>query len=192
MPILREISYRGVDKTPYIEEIIQAKIDKLPQVCPHLSSCRIAVEKPQDHQRTGSPYRVRIDMTIPPGHELVVRREPGEGDLHDELPAVLARAFDAARRLLKQLTDKQRGETKTHPSTQANGVVDRLFARDQYGFLKDDHGRQIYFHANSVTSGDFDRLEVGTGVRFAEESGDEGPQATFVQIRDKRPHSKIV
>lgn len=192
MPMLMEVSYRGVEKTPYLEDLIHAKLPKLQQVCPHLSSCRIAIEKTQEHQRNGSPYRVRIDMTVPPGHELVARREPSDGNLHDQLPTVLNNVFDAARRQLKELTARQRRDTKAHPSTEANGVVDRIFHADHYGFIKDDHGRQIYFHGNSVTSGDFGRLQIGTVVRFAEESGSEGPQATFVQIRDQRPHSRIV
>jgi len=37
---------------------------------------------------------------------------------------------------------------------------------------------------------DFDRLEIGTGVRFVEEPGEEGPQASTVQIVDK-PGSRL-
>ena len=32
---------------------------------------------------------------------------------------------------------------------------------------------------------DFDRLTVGTAVRFEEEEGEKGPQATSVQVVDK-------
>ncbi len=35
---------------------------------------------------------------------------------------------------------------------------------------------------------DFERLEVGTQVRFAEEMGEKDPQATSVQIVDKPGH----
>ena len=46
-------------------------------------------------------------------------------------------------------------------------------------------GRELYFHRNSVLNDDFDRLEIGTGVRFVPGAGDEGPKATTVQIVDK-------
>ena len=36
-----------------------------------------------------------------------------------------------------------------------------------------------------MLQGDFPRLEIGTGVRFVEERGEEGPQASTVQIVDK-------
>ncbi len=124
-------------------------------------------------------------MRVPPGHELVVKREPSKGDMHDPLPTVLRKAFDAARRQLQELVEQQRGEVKTHPEQQVMGVVVRLFPEQGYGFLKTIDGRDIYFHRNSVLHDDFDRLEIGTGVRFVEELGTEGPQASTVQIVDK-------
>ena len=42
---------------------------------------------------------------------------------------------------------------------------------------------QIY--RNSVVQNDFDRLEIGTGVRVIPRDGAEGPQASTVQIVDK-------
>jgi cold shock CspA family protein len=44
----------------------------------------------------------------------------------------------------------------------------------------DDEGREIYFHRNSVIGG-IDRLALGAEVRFHEERGDEGPQASTVE-----------
>ena len=42
--------------------------------------------------------------------------------------------------------------------------------------------RQPNENRNSVLLGGFDRIEVGTEVRFAEEEGDKGPQASSVSI----------
>lgn len=192
MQLPLEISYRGIEKSPELERRIRDKADKLSAVCPRLSSCRIAVERPQEHQHSGSPYRVRIDMTVPPGKELVVRREAGKGEFHDDLIQILNASFQAARRRLQGLNERQRGEVKAHPNNGANGVVDRLLPDEDCGFIKDSSSRQIYFHRHSVTGGDYPRLEVGTAIRFVEESGEEGPQATTVQIRGKLPHSPVV
>ena len=38
-----------------------------------------------------------------------------------------------------------------------------------YGFIATSDGREIYFHRNSVIDDAFDRLSVGSEVRFAEE-----------------------
>ena len=190
MKVPLEVFFQGISKTPDIEDLIRERVAKLEQTCSYLSSCKVAVESPQKHQKSGDPFRIRIDMTVPPGHELVVKEESSQGDIHDALPKVLRRVFDAARRQLQELVERQRGEVKTHPQQEATALVVKLFRRRGYGFLKTTDGRELYFHRNSVLEDDFDRLEVGTGVRFLEEAGEKGPQATTVQIVDK-PGSRV-
>jgi len=185
MKIPLEITFRDVEKTESLERLIRERVKKLQQVAHHMTSCRIAVEKPQRHQRTGNPFRVRINMRVPPGHELVVRKEPTEGDMHDDLATVIRKTFNSARRQLKDLVERQQGEMKVHPEQETQAVVYKLFKDQGYGFIKTVEGRELYFHRNSVLSGDFDRLEIGTGVRFVGEIGDEGPQASTVQVVDK-------
>jgi ribosomal subunit interface protein len=186
MKVPLELSFRDVEKTPELEDLIRDKVSKLERYCDHLNSCRVAVEKPQEHQRSGSPYRVRVNMTVPPGHELAVSREPGEGDLREEIQVAIRDAFDSAARQLKRLVDKQQGEVKQHPEQETMGLVSKLLPEEGYGFIQTQEGREIYFHRNSVLHDDFDRLETGTGVRYVEEPGEQGPQASTVQIVDKQ------
>ncbi len=190
MQVPLEVSFRDVKKTPDLDSLIEEKTAKLEKVCNHMTSCRVAVEKPQKHIRTGSPYRVRIEINVPPTHKVIVKREPGDGEMHDEIGTVLRDAFDAARRQLKDLVEQQQGEVKTHPMQEAQAVVAKIFRDEGYGFLKTINDREVYFHKNSVLKNDFDRLEIGTGVRYIEETGEKGPQATSVFIVDK-PGSRI-
>lgn len=180
-----ELTFRDIDKTEAIESLIQSKVGKLEKICPELVSCRVVVESPHEHQRTGSPYRVRISMAIPSGPELVVKRESTQGHVHEDLPMVIRNAFDVAHRQLKEAVKQQRGEVKTHPEQEVMAFVSRLFPEEGYGFLRTVEGGEVYFHRNSVLHDDFDRLEVGAGVRFVEEEGDKGPQASTVEIVDK-------
>jgi cold shock CspA family protein/ribosome-associated translation inhibitor RaiA len=185
MQIPLEITYRDVQKTAATEELIRRKVGKLERLCTYIISIRVTVESSQEHQRSGSPYRVGIYLSVPPGHELVVKREETEGHVHEELAAVVRAAFDVAERRLKDLMERQRGEVKTHPEQERVALVDKLFPEKDYGFLKTVDGRVLYFHRNSVLADDFDRLEIGTGVRYVETMGDKGPQASTVQIVDK-------
>lgn len=185
MRVPLEISFRGVEKTEFLENLIREKTAKLERLCDNIISCRLAVESPHEHQRSGQPFRVRVDLKVPPGHEVVARRESTEGDIHNELPTVLRDAFDALERQLKKLMEQQRGETKRHPEQESNAFVSKIFKEEDYGFLKNLDGREIYFHRNSVIHDDFHRLEVGTGVRYVEGQGEEGPQASTVQVVDK-------
>jgi cold shock CspA family protein/ribosome-associated translation inhibitor RaiA len=190
MKVPLNMTFRNVTKSTNIEALIRKQAAKLERVCPHLVSCRVAVEKPQAHQKSGNPFRVRLDVTVPPAHELVTVRNAGEGDLHEQLPTVVRRAFDAMQRQLKKLVEKQRGNVKLHPAQQTTGIVIRLFRDQGYGFIKSLDGREIYFHKDSLPAAEFHRLEIGTGVHWNEEEGEKGPQASFVKIVDK-PGSQI-
>ena len=43
-------------------------------------------------------------------------------------------------------------------------------------------GNEIYFHAHSVLHDGFRHLKIGDEVRFVEETGEKGPQASTVHI----------
>ncbi len=182
MQIPLEISYRDVKKTNKIDNLIREKVDKLERACDYITSCRVAVEKPQRAINTGNPYRIRIDMRVPPGHELVVERKPGEGSMSDALEKVIRYAFDAAKKQLEKLTQKQRENVKQHPQQEVAAIVDRIFHDDGYGFLRTINGREIYFHKNSVVNKDFEKMQTGMGVNYFEELGEEGPQASTVHV----------
>ena len=185
MQVPLKMTFRNVPKSEPIEALIRRQAAKLERVCSHLVSCRISVEKPQAHQKSGNPFRVRVGVTVPPEHELVTVRNAGEGDLHERLPAVVRRAFDATQRQLQKLVERQRGKIKIHPQHEVAGFVIRLFRNEGYGFIKSLESREIYFHKNSLPAADFNRLEIGTGVQWNEEQGDNGPRATIVRIVDK-------
>jgi cold shock CspA family protein/ribosome-associated translation inhibitor RaiA len=185
MKVPLEVSFRDVPKTEALDALIHEKVGKLEDVCDHISSCRIAVEKAHEHPSSGSPYRVRIDLRVPPSHEIAVDKNPGEGNQYPPVEAVIRDAFDVARRQLVELNERQHNEVKRHEDQSMGAIVTKLFPEEDYGFLKTLEEQDIYFHRNSVLHGDFDRLEIGTGVRVLFTEGDKGPQATTVQIINK-------
>ena len=78
------------------------------------------------------------------------------------------------------------GQVKTHESPPQGDVV-RLFREEGYGFIEAADGREIYFHRNSVLRAPLEQLQVGQEVRFDEEQGVKGPQATTVRVVGKHP-----
>jgi cold shock CspA family protein len=90
-------------------------------------------------------------------------------------------AFKAAGRRLQDYARRQRGDIKGR-ALLPEARVSKLLPQEGYGFLTSDDGREIYFHKNSVLGRAFPRLKVGTTVRFAEEAGEKGPQASTVHI----------
>lgn len=185
MDVPPQITFRGISSSDALRSLIEDKIEGLAKAHERINSCRVAVEKPHEHQESGNPYRVRVAVTVPPGKELVGTAGQLDNDLNDELRTVVIDAFDAVRRQLVELAERQRGRVKhrDHPE----GLVTKLFGDEGYGFLRSvDEGREIYFHRNSVVGEEFDRLEVGARVRFVETEGREGPQASTVKIIGKR------
>ena len=181
------INFKDIEKTEVLESLIRSKAEKLETHCPYLSRCDVTVESTQEHQRNGQPFRVRIDMTVPPGHELSVTRAESEGEMHTSLPAGIRNAFKAAEQQLRKLKGKQIRDIKSHPEQVVDAVIVEINREEGWGYLQTTDGRKLYFHENSVLHGNFARLAIGTGVNFSEEQGDKGPQATSVRIVEKRP-----
>ena len=116
MEVPIQLSMRDVpeERQEQIEDRVRQRASKLERFCDRIVSCRVAIDRPHKFETSGSPYRVRIELTVPPGHDLVVRKEPGDHDLHTELLTIVNGAFEAAERQLKELVDRQRGHVKAH------------------------------------------------------------------------------
>ena len=76
---------------------------------------------------------------------------------------------------------RQRGDVKHHEEP-THARISALFPDKGYGFLTTQDGREIYFHEHSVLNRKFKQLEIGMEVRFAEEMGEKGPQASSVTV----------
>ncbi len=174
-----EISFLHVEPTEAIRKKLVDEIDRLDRLDDRLIACRVKIDLPERRHKKGNLYHVRIDLTTP-GEEIVVdRHPPGHQTLEDPLVAI-GEAFDAARKRLIQAKDRRRREMKHHEEP-ARGRISRLVPEEDHGFIDAADGHEVYFHRNAVAAGAFDRLEIGTGVRFLEEEGDKGAQATIVE-----------
>jgi cold shock CspA family protein len=60
--------------------------------------------------------------------------------------------------------------------------VSLLLRKESYGFITSLDGREVYFHKDSLRAGEFDRLGIGTSVRWVEQQGEKGPQASSLSI----------
>jgi len=178
MQVAPDISFRDIAPSDAIEERIRGRIDKLERMYGRIVGCQVVVEAPHRRQRQGKVFRVRVHVTVP-GGEIVAGRDPAQHQAYEDVYVAVRDAFDAVERRLEDHARKQRGAVKRHEE-QPTARVARIFPEAGYGFLATRDGREIYFHRNSVVNRGFDELEPGTVVRFVEEPGDDGPQATTV------------
>lgn len=183
MQVPVEISYRDAAGSPAIEGRIQQRVRKLERLAPDLIACRVAIEAPHQHHRQGRIYHVRVDVTVP-GHEVVVSRDPGAHHAHEDLYVAIRDAFDAVERRLQDVERRRRGQVKQH-EVPTHGRISEIYPMLDYGRIQTPDGRDLYFHRNALVENRFDRLEVGDEVRFVEEMGEEGPQASTVHCVGK-------
>lgn len=183
MQVPVEIRFQNMDRSATVEDAIRERVAKLERFAEDIVSCRVSVEAPHKHHRQGKIFHVAVDLRVP-GGEVVASRDPGANHAHEDVYVAIRDAFDAAQRRLQDYVRTRRGDVKAHQAP-PHGTVAALHPEQDYGWIATPDGREIYFHRNSVTNADFDGLEVGTEVRFSEESGERGPQATSVHVIGK-------
>ena len=174
-PILPyEIIDNGVLESPEANAYLLERIERLRRFYPRITSCRVVLDAPQIHHRKGGPYQVNIHVDVPGGVARVTHQQA------DDMHVAISQAFDAAQRQLEDHARVQRGQVS--PTVRpTRGRVARLFTEAGYGFLTADDGHEVYFHRNSVLADEFDLLETGDEVKFTEEPGEKGPQASSLE-----------
>ena len=179
-----EIIFHDVERSPWVENYIQERLQRLDKFADGIISCRVSLTQEQASHHKGNRYSVMVEVRMPPNHDLAAKKAKVIHDMQAQLPALVNLAFGAIERQLKKTAQLRRGEGNTREKRdgQAHGIVEKLFD-EGYGFLREiGVDRQVYFHRNSVLHGDFDRLAIGTEVRFTPQDGQNGPQASSVQI----------
>jgi ribosomal subunit interface protein len=183
MQVPLQIHFDDMDRSEAIEQAIREKLEKLERFAPDIVSCRVTVAAPHKHHRHGRLYHVAVDVRVP-GGEVMANRDPGAHHSHEDVYVALRDAFNAAQRQLQDIVRIQRGKVKAHqPSPE--GTIAELHAEQDFGRISTADGRLVYFHRNSVIDADFDQLKVGMPVRFHEEEGAQGPQASTMHVIEK-------
>lgn len=178
-----QITYRHMHKSDAVDAFVRAKAARLERFAGDIVRCDVLVEAPHHQHHQGNLFHVRVRLTLP-GGDLAVARDPELHHEHEDVYVAVRDAFRAARREIMDLVRVRRGQVKASEGA-TRGRVARLLPGEgpgfRFGFIETRDGREIYFHEKSVLDG-FDHLARGTPVRFAEEAGDAGPQASTVRI----------
>jgi ribosomal subunit interface protein len=126
------------------------------------------------HHRQGN-FEIQLVANVA-GKTLTVARQ-GEYVL-----PLIVEAFNALDRRLREYSNQRQQQVKAHADYIHRGRIARLFPEEEYGFIAAPGGTDVYFHANALRRGLFEHLAEGVAVEFGQEEGDQGPQATWVQV----------
>lgn len=127
--------------SPWLEAEIQQRVARLKVLFADIVSCRVVVDIPHRHHQRGNRFSIRIELGVP-GEDLAITRD---ANLHSavkdqdeaawskrfdveatrrDVRVVLADAFDAAKRRLRDYAQVRRREVKRHaPSARTTGTV---------------------------------------------------------------------
>jgi ribosome-associated translation inhibitor RaiA/cold shock CspA family protein len=186
MPIPLQVTFRDMAPTAALDDFIRAWVSKLEHVYDRVERCEVLVERPHQHHHQGQRVRVRVTLAVP-GPDVVVSHDHALDGGHENVYVAIRDAFRAARRQLEDHARRLRQDVKTRVEP-AHGCVAYLDAGGEWGYLDAD-GRQVYFHRHSVL--DTQPLAIGDEVRFAEEPGEKGPQATSVEHVGQHGHHEL-
>jgi cold shock CspA family protein/ribosome-associated translation inhibitor RaiA len=173
------LRWRNVHPSEAIAARVEEEVVHLERVFDRVVGCEVTIEAASRHHRhSGSQYRVRVEVSVP-GTTLVVGRNPARTWAHADPYFAVREAFREARRQLREHAARSDARVKRHEEPSLAAVA-WMYPGEGYGFLRTAEGREIYFHAHAVLGGGFGALHAGSVVRFVEEPGEDGPQASTV------------
>lgn len=187
MQVPLELAFHHVDSTEWAEAEIRDRVSRLEKIYDRIVSCRVKVERP--NHAHGVPPIVKLEIGIPGRPELVVASDPEHMQRRYQTPDLrnaINEAFRVAERQLhdiKELRDRKSLGAHAEEAGQFLGQVAEMHADEDHGFLLTKEGSLLYFHRNSLLSGDFDKLTRGDEIYYVEQIGDTGPIASKVRVK---------
>ena len=189
MQVPLEIAFHNTERSEQAENEIRTRVADLEKIYERLVSCRVRIDQRARDVSGTIPPVVRIELGIPGHGEIVVSHEPDHllrKYKHPDLRSAINEAFRKAERQLLDLKEQRQGRTKEphHDSeNQSLGQVADMDGGGEFGFLLTKEGGLLYFHRNSLLSGNFGQLRRGDEVYYLEDVGDTGPIASKVRVK---------
>jgi cold shock CspA family protein/ribosome-associated translation inhibitor RaiA len=186
-----EIAFHNLAPVPWAEEEIRQRVAKLEKIFDRMVTCRVRVDQRANNASRNIPPVVRLEIGVPGHDDLVVAHEPDHlqqkfqtPDLHNAINEAFRIAEDRLAEYKRALKDRSRPTNGNGADHQFLGQVAEIDPAGEFGFILTKEGSMLYFHRNSVLSGDFAPLRRGDEVHYVEEMGDSGPTASKVRVKD--------
>jgi cold shock CspA family protein/ribosome-associated translation inhibitor RaiA len=191
MDVPLEIAFHNTASSKEAEEEIRARVADLERRYDRLISCRVRVEQRASNPSHTIPPVVHIELGIAGRKHFLISHEPDHllrKYKHPDLHHAIVEAFRLAERQLSDIKDQRNGRNKDghhDVGNQSLGQVAEVTPEQDFGYLVTKEGGLLYFHRNSLLTGEFDDLERGDDVYYNEDVGDTGPIATKVRVKAK-------
>lgn len=185
MQVPVQIDFQGCEPIARLREHIEQGFEQLEKLYGRITAGRAVVKAPGAHHRSGGLYEVGVHLSMPGGRNVDVERTPTPDERFGDPLFAIGDAFRRARRQLQDQSRRMDRRIKHHEAAPTAKVA-RMDPSGEFGFLQASDGSELYFHRNSVLNGGFAKLTVESRVAYAEEPGNEGPQASTVRLLGKQ------
>jgi ribosomal subunit interface protein len=112
MQVQPEIIFKHVRRSPWVEDYVVERLQRLDKFAQGVTSCRVTLAQEQASHHKGNRYSVLVEARVPPNHDLAVKKEKEVVEMQTQLPALINTAFGAIERQLKKTAQRRRGEEK--------------------------------------------------------------------------------
>jgi ribosome-associated translation inhibitor RaiA/cold shock CspA family protein len=187
MQIDPKIAFNNVDAPQGAEASIRDHINRLEQIYGRMTTCRVRVDQKNQNSNGTIPPVVHIEISVPGHKDIVVAHEPGHLQRRFQAPD-MHNAINEAFRIAERRLATYKGKLKDHDAVlrhesanEFRGQVAETTPEKDFGYLMTKEGGLLYFHRNSLLTGDFDSLRRGDEVTYVEGVGDTGPIASKVR-----------
>ncbi|QBR70847.1 30S ribosomal protein S30 [Beijerinckiaceae bacterium] len=184
MQVPLDITFQNSEPSESIRSEIEKHAQRLEKFSDRITSCHVAVTVPATRHRHGDLFEINIRIAMPQHKDVFVTKTHRDAPEHEHVVVAIKDAFAAAQRQIEDAVREMRGQVKLHKE-ESYGRVTKFVAGEGYGFIQTADGGEVYFHRNSVLDNAFDHLTIGSEVRFVEEIGEKGPQASTVRLVGK-------
>ena len=139
-----QVTFHGLAHRDDIESDIRERVNWLERFYSGIVRCRVVIEVPHRHQRSGRHFQIRIEIMPGGGAPIVLTHAPSlhrrSQDIEDnslrkddeidgahrDIHVAIRDAFDAARRRLEDFAREERGSVKMHNSDVGTHESERL------------------------------------------------------------------
>jgi len=113
MTLPLELTYRGLEKSDFLEIAVKKKCLKLARLDLSITHCHVILSCPHQHQHKGRQYEVHIEVRVP-GTQLAVTHKTSKQGIQEDIYPVITDAFSALERQLAKWNDKRHLDIKAH------------------------------------------------------------------------------
>lgn len=102
-----QIRFHGIDASDALSAHITELAEKLGHIYDRIERCEVVLESPNANGSRSPRFHVRIRLHVP-GDDVIIDRDPGRDDDHNDAYVAVNDAFDAARRRLETRVERMR------------------------------------------------------------------------------------